>query len=501
MPKEEEAVLLSLRCRVCGEELNLQDHRVLSDKLIMWTCMDCGYHLLWTETLESNEQDFAFAYEKARRLRESGAFEDAEGIYQEILERDDDQVEAYRGIALCRYGVRFCREEGRLRPVVEYAQDLEFTEDSAFLTALEKAGKAAEKYLMEEGARIEEAREKAQRILPKSAFSEAAAGEEGEKAEVAASEEGEKAEVAASEEGRTSEVPEKPTTYQQSLDPRDRRELELLRSNAEIYMKLGSYERAEETYARLRDHYPGVYEAWKGMIQSRTANLTRSDCDQKELNEWMRCARLLEAKESEHRAFEAAYLSYKRMVYASELAAIRGKLEQEVKKLQAEYEGCEETIRLIEGERKRRQSLTRDDQEECERIMNFCHRFDGIWAQLCSHKLLVLGIPVLVVCFLYLLQILKRGGLLLGAMLLFLFTALVCLGNRYRLMRIELEEEECSLLGKELLAYLEESQLRIDRCKQKKEELQEMIAEKKAGLDRPREELEQEFLKKEMGIE
>ncbi|UKI58710.1 MAG: toll/interleukin-1 receptor domain-containing protein [Clostridium sp.] len=54
-----------------------------------------------------NEKNFLNLYNRANNLRLSNEFDKAYGVYETILEIDENQLEAHWGLILCRYGVEY----------------------------------------------------------------------------------------------------------------------------------------------------------------------------------------------------------------------------------------------------------------------------------------------------------------------------------------------------------------------------------------------------------
>lgn len=90
-----------LKCKMCGGTLE-----VIEDATIA-TCEYCGT----SQTIPKVTDDvIGNLFNRANTLRLKSEFDNAEKIYNKIIETDGTQAEAYWGIILCKYGVEYVED-------------------------------------------------------------------------------------------------------------------------------------------------------------------------------------------------------------------------------------------------------------------------------------------------------------------------------------------------------------------------------------------------------
>ncbi len=87
-----------LKCKICGNALENTGNAVTA------FCGTCGVRQTLPKTMDDALKSL---FNRANQLRFKNEFEKAETIYKEILEQDSGEAEAYWGIVLCRYGVKY----------------------------------------------------------------------------------------------------------------------------------------------------------------------------------------------------------------------------------------------------------------------------------------------------------------------------------------------------------------------------------------------------------
>jgi len=90
-----------LKCKMCGGELNI------SDKQLVCECEYCGSK----QTLPRLDNDKKInLYDRANHLRRNNDFDKAENIYEQILNEDNTDAEAYWSLVLCKYGIEYVED-------------------------------------------------------------------------------------------------------------------------------------------------------------------------------------------------------------------------------------------------------------------------------------------------------------------------------------------------------------------------------------------------------
>ena len=83
------------KCKMCGGELQINPGESVA------VCEYCGT----TQTLPKLDDDRrANLYDRANHFRRNNDFDKAAGIYEQILNEDKTDAEAYWSLVLCRYG-------------------------------------------------------------------------------------------------------------------------------------------------------------------------------------------------------------------------------------------------------------------------------------------------------------------------------------------------------------------------------------------------------------
>jgi len=93
-----EAVTMVFKCKMCGGDIEVVEGSNIGK------CLYCKS----TMTLPSvDNEKLLNLYNRANNLRLSNEFDKAYGVYETILEIDENQLEAHWGLILCRYGVEY----------------------------------------------------------------------------------------------------------------------------------------------------------------------------------------------------------------------------------------------------------------------------------------------------------------------------------------------------------------------------------------------------------
>ena len=120
------------KCKMCGGTIEFNPGDSVG------VCDSCGTK----QTLPHLDDDRrANLYDRANHFRRSNEFDKAEGIYEQILNEDPSDAEAYWSLVLCRYGIEYVEDpETRKRvPTVNRTQFTSIYDDDNYKSALQNA--------------------------------------------------------------------------------------------------------------------------------------------------------------------------------------------------------------------------------------------------------------------------------------------------------------------------------------------------------------------------
>ena len=120
------------KCKICGGSLQIAPDQSVA------TCDYCGTK----QTLPRLDSDRrANLYDRANHFRRNNDFDKAMAIYEQILNEDTADAEAYWSIALCRYGIEYIEDPatGRHLPTVNRMQFTSIFDDENYRSALANA--------------------------------------------------------------------------------------------------------------------------------------------------------------------------------------------------------------------------------------------------------------------------------------------------------------------------------------------------------------------------
>ena len=133
------------KCKMCGGVLKIQNNETVA------TCEYCGTQ----QTLPRLDDDRRTnLYDRANHFRRANEFDKAAGIYEQILNEDSADAEAYWSLVLCRYGIEYVEDPATHRrvPTVNRAQFTSIFDDADYQAALQYAD-AGQRTVYEEEAR------------------------------------------------------------------------------------------------------------------------------------------------------------------------------------------------------------------------------------------------------------------------------------------------------------------------------------------------------------
>lgn len=120
------------KCKMCGGALEVRGN------LTTTTCEYCGSQ----QTLpQLNDDKLERLYDRANHFRRNNEFDKAMGIYEQILDENNEDAEVYWSIVLCRYGIEYVEDIKTQRriPTVNRAQIVPVSSDADYALALKYA--------------------------------------------------------------------------------------------------------------------------------------------------------------------------------------------------------------------------------------------------------------------------------------------------------------------------------------------------------------------------
>ena len=133
------------KCKMCGGTVEFEPGATVG------TCDSCGTQ----QTLPRLDDDRrANLYDRANHFRRNNDFDKAAGLYEQILNEDSADAEAYWSLVLCRYGIEYVEDPATHRrvPTVNRAQFTSVFDDDNYKSAIRYAD-IAQRQLYEDEAR------------------------------------------------------------------------------------------------------------------------------------------------------------------------------------------------------------------------------------------------------------------------------------------------------------------------------------------------------------
>ncbi len=137
------------KCKMCGGTLEINPGTTVAE------CEYCGTK----QTLPRLDDDRkANLYDRANHFRRNNEFDKAMGIYEQILNEDTTDSEAYWSLVLCRYGIEYVEDPATHKrvPTVNRAQYTSIFADEDYKAALQYADVAQKAVYDEEAKAIDE---------------------------------------------------------------------------------------------------------------------------------------------------------------------------------------------------------------------------------------------------------------------------------------------------------------------------------------------------------
>ena len=137
------------KCKMCGGTIEFEQGATVG------VCDSCGSR----QTLPKLDDDKkANLYDRANHFRRNNDYDKAMGIYEQILNEDGSDAEAYWSLVLCRYGIEYVEDPATHKrvPTVNRAQFTSIFDDEDYKSALEHADMTQKMIYEEEAAAINE---------------------------------------------------------------------------------------------------------------------------------------------------------------------------------------------------------------------------------------------------------------------------------------------------------------------------------------------------------
>ena len=137
------------KCKMCGGSLEIAAGTTVIE------CEYCGTR----QTLPKLDGDKrANMYDRANHFRRNNEFDKAMGIYENILNEDNADAEAYWSLVLCRYGIEYVEDPASHKriPTVNRAQFTSIFDDDNYKSALQYADSYQRALYEEEAKAINE---------------------------------------------------------------------------------------------------------------------------------------------------------------------------------------------------------------------------------------------------------------------------------------------------------------------------------------------------------
>ena len=124
--------MITFKCKMCGGDLEFEQGATVAE------CPYCGSK----QTLPKLDNDKrANMYDRANHFRRQNEYDKAMAIYEQILQEDRTDAEAYWSLVLCRYGIEYVEDPGTRKrvPTVNRVQYASILADDDYQSALQYA--------------------------------------------------------------------------------------------------------------------------------------------------------------------------------------------------------------------------------------------------------------------------------------------------------------------------------------------------------------------------
>lgn len=127
--------MITFKCKMCGGDLSFEPGSSIAE------CPYCGTN----QTLPKLDDDKrANLYDRANHFRRQNEYDKAMAIYEQVLEEDRTDAEAYWSLVLCRYGIEYVEDPTSHKrvPTVNRMQYASILADEDYKSALAHANEA-----------------------------------------------------------------------------------------------------------------------------------------------------------------------------------------------------------------------------------------------------------------------------------------------------------------------------------------------------------------------
>ena len=120
------------KCKMCGGNLEVQEGMTVCE------CEYCGTQ----QTLPKLDDERKInLYDRANHFRRNNEYDKASNIYEQILNEDNSDAEAYWSLVLCKYGIEYVEDPSSHKriPTVNRAQFTSIFDDDNYKSAIKYA--------------------------------------------------------------------------------------------------------------------------------------------------------------------------------------------------------------------------------------------------------------------------------------------------------------------------------------------------------------------------
>ena len=147
-------------CKMCGGELEVNQDATVGQ------CQYCGTKQTIPKT---DNEKIMNLFNRANHYRMKNDFDNAMNSYENILNEDSKNAEAYWGLCLCRYGIEYVKDPltEKMIPTCHRTQLESIIEDEDFISACENADSVARSTYEQEAKHIDKIQKKILQISSK----------------------------------------------------------------------------------------------------------------------------------------------------------------------------------------------------------------------------------------------------------------------------------------------------------------------------------------------
>lgn len=151
--------IFKYKCPMCGGELDINEDHAIG------ICQYCNSKVAIPKNLGARNQ----MYNRATYLRQNNEFDRSIAVYEDILKRDNTDVEAHFGLLLSKYGIEYVEDpkSGERKPTCHRLQNQSIYADSDYKAVIEYADSTRRKMYEQEAARINEIVKRIQELAAK----------------------------------------------------------------------------------------------------------------------------------------------------------------------------------------------------------------------------------------------------------------------------------------------------------------------------------------------